>query len=339
MPSLPRPTALDARRRALFALAAGAAGVASGPLRAQTAAREGAYPNRAIRIVSPWATGTGTDIVARLVAEKLQGELGVPVIVESKPGATGNIGSEFVARQPADGYTLLVTSASFAIAPAINPKLAFDPARDFVPVTKIATAPLLVLVNAGSPLRTMADLIAASKKDPTAVTFGSFGIGSPAHLIGESINRLAGITMTHVPYSNSGSVIDLQGGRITVAISDALSQTPHVKAGRVRALALNGTQRLPSLPDVPTLAECGVPFDTVGWHAMFAPAATPRDVVDRLNRAVNQMLAAEDVRARIYAAGSFPVQPPTTAAQWGDMFRRDLDAWADMVRRSGATQN
>jgi tripartite-type tricarboxylate transporter receptor subunit TctC len=219
------------------------------------------------------AAGGGGDIVARLLSEKMQAELGQPVVVENRPGAGGNIGAQLAARQPADGYTIMTTAGGFAIAPALFRNLGYDPVKDFVPVTKMATAPLLVLVRADSPLRTMADLIALAKKEPKGVSFGSFGTGSPAHLMGESINHLAGITMAHVPYTSGNAGTDLQGGQLTVAILDALSQTPQVKAGRLRALALNGTQRLPALPDVPTLSEAGIRFDLVGWHGMFAPAA------------------------------------------------------------------
>ena len=244
-----------------------------------------------------------------------------------------------VARQPADGYTLLTTSGGFAIAPSLFKSLGYDPVKDFVPVTKIAVAPLLVLVRADSPLRSMADLIALAKKDPKAVSYASFGIGSPSHMIGESINRQAGITMAHVPYSGGNATTDLLGGQVTVAILDALSQTPQVKAGKMRALALNGNQRLPALPDVPTLTESGIPFDLVGWHAMFAPAGTPREIVERLNRMVNQIIAQPDVKARLFEMAMFPLQQPTTPEQWGAMFRSDVQAWGELVRSAGITPN
>jgi tripartite-type tricarboxylate transporter receptor subunit TctC len=287
-------------------------------------------------MISPWTAGSGTDIIARLIAEKMSTELGVPVIVEPRPGAAGNIGSALAATQPADGNTLLVTSASFAISPAIYRNLSFDPVKNFVPVTKLATAPLLVLVRADSPLRTMADLIALTKKDPKSVNYGSFGNGSPSHLIGESINRLAGISMTHVPYSTGGAPLDLLGGRLTIAILDALSQTPQIKAGKMRALALNGLNRLPSIPDVPTLVESGIPFDTVGWQAVFAPAGVSPEIIEKLNKTINHILSAAVVQTQIHAVGCFPVNPPTTASQWGDMFKKDVQTWADLVKRSGA---
>jgi tripartite-type tricarboxylate transporter receptor subunit TctC len=297
----------------------------------------GGWPNRPIRLIHPWAAGGGGDIVARLLSEKMQAELGQPVVVENRPGAGGNIGAQLAARQPADGYTIMTTAGGFAIAPALFRNLGYDAVKDFVPVTKIATAPLLVLVRADSPVRSMADLIALAKKDPKGVSFGSFGTGSPAHLMGESINRAAGITMTHVPYSAGNAANDLQGGQVTMAVLDALSQTPQVKAGRLRALALNGKSRLPSLPDVPTLVEVGIPFELVGWHAMFVPAGTPREIVERLNRVVNQIIAMPEVKARIFDLALFPVQPVTTPEQWGAMFRQDVQSWGELVRNAGIT--
>jgi tripartite-type tricarboxylate transporter receptor subunit TctC len=327
------------RRRLLGTIAsAGALALAGGrTARAQSAPAAGAWPSRPIRLIHPWAAGGGGDIVARLLAEKMRVELGQPVLVENRPGAGGKVGAELAARQPPDGYTIMTTAAGFAIAPALYRNLTYDPVKDFVPVTKMATAPLLVLVRADSPLRTMADLVALARREPKGVNFGSFGNGSPSHLIGERINRLAGISMTHVPYTGGGAANDLLGGSLTIAILDALSQTPQVKAGKLRALALNGPNRLPTLPDVPTLTESGIPFDLVGWHAMFAPAGTPPEIVERLNGVVNRILAAPDVRTRMFEVALFPVQPPTTPQQWGTMFREDVQAWAELVRSSGAT--
>ena len=335
------PAQADRRRLLAHGLAAAAtAGLApwlAGSARAQGST--GGWPNKPVRIVQPFAAGGGGDIVTRLLAEKMQAELGQPVVVENRAGAGGNIGAQMVSRQPADGYTLMTTSGGFAIAPSLFKSLGYDPVKDFVPVTKIAIAPLLVLVRADSPLRSMADLIALAKKDPKGVSYASFGIGSPSHMIGESINRQAGITMAHVPYSGGNAATDLLGGQVTVAILDALSQTPQVKAGKMRALALNGNQRLPALPEVPTLTESGIPFDLVGWHAMFAPAGTPRDIVERLNRTINQIIAQPDVKARLFEMAMFPLQQPTTPEQWGTMFRSDVQAWGELVRSAGITPN
>ena len=328
-------------RRTLARWLGGAAVAQLAPLTAwaQAGASAAGWPTKPVRIVQPFAAGGGGDIVSRLLAEKLQAELGQPVVVENRAGAGGNIGAQMVARQPADGYTLMITAGAFAISPSLFKNLGYDPLKDFVPVTKIAVAPLLVLVRADSPLRTMADLVALARKDPKGVSYASFGIGSPSHMIGESINRQAGLSMAHVPYSAGNAATDLLGGQVTVAILDALSQTPQVKAGKLRALALNGNQRLPALPDVPTLTEAGLPFDLVGWHGMFAPAGTPREIVERLNRLVNQTITQPEVKARLFDLAMFPVQPPTTPEQWGAMFRQDIQAWGDLVRSAGITPN
>ena len=330
----PNRSASRSRRRLL-----GAAGAAFGAAWLPHGVRADTWPSRLVKIVTPWTAGGGTDLVARIVADKLRNEIGQPVVVENRAGAAGNIGSEFVARQAPDGYTLLMTSASFAIAPAVYRNLSYDALKDFVPITKVATAPLLVLVAANSPFATMADLVEFARRTGKAVTYGSFGNGSPSHLIGESLNKLAGLQMTHVPYTGGGAALDLTSGTLTLAILDALSMTPQVKAGKLRALALNGRHRLPALPDVPTLLECGIPFDAVGWHALFAPAGTPRDVVEKLNRSVNRVIAAPDAQQRIHEAGSFPVIPPTSPQQWGEMFRDDVRLWGDLARQSGATIN
>lgn len=348
----PNPSAVDdlsakrATRRAITFGIGGAAVAALAPLfstpaHAQAGASAAGWPSRAIRIIQPAGAGGGGDIVSRLLAEKLQAELGQPVVVENRPGAGGNIGAQLAARQTPDGYTMMITAGSFAIAPSLFKTLGYDPFKDFVPVTKIAVAPLIVLVRADSPIRTMADLVALAKKDPKGVNYASFGIGTPSHMIGESINRKAGISMAHVPYATgtASAISDLIGGQVTVAIWDALSQTPNVKAGKLRALALNGDQRLPALPDVPTLTETGIPFELVGWHGMFAPAGTPREIVERLNRLVNQIIARPEVKARFFELAMFPVQPPTTPEQWGASFRQDVQAWGELVRNAGITPN
>jgi len=334
-----RPSALrwarPSRRQALDRLLAAAAAVAAPGLALTHAASVqaqtgGAWPNKPIRLIHPWAAGGGGDIVARLLSERMQAELGVQVLVENRPGAGGNIGAQLAARQPADGYTIMTTAGGFAIAPSLFRNLGYDPIKDFVPVTKMASAPLLVLVRADSPLRTMADLVALAKRDPKGVSFASFGVGSPSHLIGESINRTAGITMTHVPYSAGNAATDLQGGQVTVAILDALSQTPQVKAGRLRALALNGPLRLPSLPEVPTLNESGIPFDLVGWHAMFAPAGTPIEIITTLHSAMARATQTEAVSKPLITNGLTPA--PTSPEELDHIMREEIRRWSDVLK-------
>ena len=296
------------------------------------------YPNKPIRIFVPFPAGGGTDVVARKLAEHLRQDLGQPVVVENKPGASGNIGADQVARSTPDGYTLLVTAAPFAIAPAMFKSLTFDPVKDFTPVAQLATVPLLLVTRTESPLNSVADIVAASRKAPDSLSYASFGNGSPPHLVGESMKLLTGTRMVHVPYKGGQAALpDILSGQIGFAIMDVVSMTPLVKAGRLKALAITGPQRAPSLPEVPALSQAGVPFDTVGWHAMFGPAGMPATVTDRLNAAVAKAMATPDMRALIVNGGSIPVEPATSAAQWGRQFRSDVETWGKVARDSGAT--
>ena len=296
------------------------------------------YPSQPITIVVPYTAGGGSDIMARRLGDLLHRELGQNVIVDNRPGSGGNIGAAVVARARPDGYTLMLTAAPFAIAPAMYKQLAFRPIEDFTPIAQVALVPLILVVRPDSPLHTVADLVAASKVPNAHVTFASFGNGSPPHLVGESINMLGGAKMTHVPYKGSAAAMpDLLGGRVDVAILDAVAMTPFVKSGQVRALAITGPKRSPVLPRVPTLAEAGIDFKTVGWHGLFGPAHMPADVVARLNAAVNKIDASSEMKQFIVAGGSIPIEPPLDAAQWAAQFKDDVRVWADAAQRSGAS--
>lgn len=291
------------------------------------------YPTRPITFVVPYSAGGGTDIMARLIAEGLHKEWGQPVVVENRPGAGGNIGANRVAHSAADGYTVLVTAGALAIAPALYKHLGYDPLKDFVPVTQIATVPLLVVTSSDSPLNSIADLIALAKKDGANVTYATFGVQSPSSMAGGSIRHLAGVAMTEVPFKGSSAALpDVLAGRMTVGIFDTVSVTPMVKGSRLKALAITGPRRAPALPNVPTLVESGIAFDTVGWHAVFVPAATPPAVVAKLNTAINKTLALPKLRNTIAENGSIPIEPPTTVAQWTKQFRDDVPAWDKVVR-------
>lgn len=295
------------------------------------------FPSRPIRIVVPFPAGGGSDLMARRIAEPLRQALGQPVIVENRAGAAGNIGAEYVAQAAPDGYTLLLTAAPFAIAPAMYPRLPFDPVRDFTPITQIATVPLLVVTRPASTLNTIGDLITQAKAGGERVTFATFGNGSPPHLVGESIKLLAGIRMTHVPYKGSaGALADIASGQVTVGILDAVSMAPMVRSGRVKALAITGPKRSPALPEVPTLSESGVAFDTVGWHALFGPANMAPALAERIGQAVNAVLARNEMREFILAGGSIPVEPATTVAGWRAQFEQDVRIWGKVARESGA---
>lgn len=295
------------------------------------------YPARPVKLVVPFPAGGGTDIVARKMAEHVREELGQPVVVENKAGASGNIGADSVARSAPDGYTLMLTAAPFAIAPAVFKNLSFDPVKDFTPVAQIASVPLLVVTRTESPLKSIADLAAAAKKDGNAISYATFGNGAPPHLVGERMKSLGGFGMTHVPYKGGQAALpDILSGQIDVAIMDVVSMTPLIKAGRLRALAITGPKRSPAFPDVPTLAQAGIPFDTVGWYAVFGPAGLDPIVASRLNAALNKVMARPDMRSLLIDGGSMPVDPQTPS-QWAAAFKDNVQVWGRVARESGAS--
>ncbi len=296
------------------------------------------WPAKPIRLVVPFPAGGGTDIVARRLAEHLRVELGQVVIVDNRAGASGNIGADAVAKAAPDGYALMMTAAPFAIAPAMFKSLSFDPVKDFTPIAQLATVPLLLVTRVDSPLTSVKDLIARARREPGRLAWGSFGNGSPPHLVGESMQLLTGIKMTHVPYKGSQAALpDILSGRLDFAIMDVVSMTPLMKAGRLKALAITGPKRAPALLDVPTLSQSGVPFDTVGWYALFGPAALPAAVTDKLSAAANRAMALPDMQALLIDNGSIPIEPATTPAQWAKTFQGDVRAWGKVARDSGAS--
>jgi tripartite-type tricarboxylate transporter receptor subunit TctC len=290
------------------------------------------YPQKTVTFLVASSAGSGTDIVARLLAERMRDDLGQPIIVENRPGAAGNIGAAYVANGPKDGHTILLTAGALAIAPSVYEKLSYDPLKDLTGVAWLATVPLIVVTKPKNGLTSMQDVFAMAKRDPDSVTFGSFGMATPSHLAGESINQAIGLKLRHVPYNRGGASTDTMSGTITIAILDAFSTMPLVQAGELKALAVTGPRRLQALPDVPTLSESGVPFETVGWHGAFAPTGTPTAVIERLNAAFRKALAAPGMADRIVAGGSVPIDPPATAQQWDAQFRRDVESWAKVAR-------
>lgn len=294
-----------------------------------------AFPSRPVKLVVNNAPGGGTDIMARVLAEAMRADLGQPVVVENRPGAGGALGATEVARAPADGHTLLLSAAAFVIGPSVLKAPGYDPVRDFVGVAQIAIVPLLVLVAPGSRFRSLQDVLAAARRGDK-LSFASFGNATPSHLIGEAINHHAKVKLQHVPYRGGMQAMpDLVSGAVDVGIFDAVSMLPLVKEGRLRALAVTGPRRLPALPELPTLVDLGIPFDAVGWHAAFAPAATPPAVVARLNAAFVKALARPEIRARIVDGGSVPIEPALSAEQWTAQARREVGQWAEAVRLAG----
>lgn len=294
---------------------------------------QGGFPDRPLRLVAAASAGSGGDIVARLVADPMREILGQPMIVENRPGASGNTGAEVVVRAAPDGYTLLLTAGALAISPSVLKHLSFDPVRDLTGVALLATVPVIVVVRPDSPLRSLSDLMALARAKGAGVSYASFGIGTPPHLIGERMGLEAGNRMTHVPYRISAQAFpDIVSGALDFAILDAVAMSPHLTGGRLRALALNGTQRAPAFPDIPTLREAGLPFDAVGWHGVFAPAATPAPIVARLNAAFVRAVAQPRVREAIIAGASIPIDPPLSAEAWTARFRQQVLDWGEVAR-------
>jgi len=301
-------------------------------------AASAAYPDKPIKLVVPFPAGGGTDIVARKLAQEMTARLNQTVVVENRSGASGNIGAAAVARAPADGYTLMLTAAPFAIAPALFKDLSFHPVKDFTAITQIAIVPLLVVTRPASPLNTMVDLIDAAKQDDADVTYATFGVGSPPHLVGEKIQQLAKVKMRQIPYKGGQAALaDIVSGTVTIAILDVVSMAPLVKSGRLKALSITGPVRSAALPDLPTLSQQGLPFDGVGWYGLFGPADMPADVVQTLNTVVNQALATPDLQTLISNGGSIPITPATSARQWQDKFNDEVRIWGEIARDSGAS--
>jgi tripartite-type tricarboxylate transporter receptor subunit TctC len=265
------------------------------------------FPNRAIRIISPYAAGGPSELVARVVASGLATEFGQPVIVEAKPGAGTVIGADYVAKAPADGYTLLLTTiAPVIIQPLINPRIPYDAHRDFVPVGLFASVPNLVSVPPSLPVKNLQELVERARREPGRVSYASAGTGTSPHLAGELFRQMAGIDITHVPYRGAApAVVDVVSGEVAVSFLNITPQLQYVRTGRLRALAITTANRSPLLPDVPTVAESGYPgYLAESWNGLMAPSATPRPVIDTLARAMLKVMALPVSREKLLAMGA-----------------------------------
>jgi tripartite-type tricarboxylate transporter receptor subunit TctC len=295
------------------------------------------YPDKPLKLVVPFPPGGPTDIVGRLVAQKLAEGIGQPVVVENRPGAGGTVGSTAVARAPADGYTLLYGSSStLAIAPSLYRDLAYDPRTAFAPISLVSRGPIIAAVNAQLPAKTLKDFIALAKSSPGRINYGSAGSGTPPHLAAELFKTVAGVDLVHVPYKGGGpAVSDLAGGQVQVCFEGLPTLLPHIKSGKVRALAIAGAKRDPALPEVPTFAEAGLPgYDANFWNGLVAPAGTPAEVIARLNSVLVQALATPEVHAALVRLGLEAAG--TTPQQFGDFIAAEIDKWARVVKASGA---
>ena len=299
-------------------------------------AQADAFPAKAIRIVVPFPPGGATDAAARLVALKMSEHWGQPVVIDNKAGAGGNVGSDIVAKSAPDGYTLVMgVTGSHAINTSLYSRMPYDPMVDFVAISQVAVVPNVLVVHPSVPAKNLAELVALAKKEPGKLNYASLGNGTAAHLGMEMLKTEAGIDITHVPYKGSApAVSDLLGGQVQMMVDGLPSALPHVKAGKLRAIALTSLHRAPSLPDLPTIAETYPGFYADAWSGLFAPKGTPQPVVDKLSAEVQRILKLPDVREKLMALGAEPVG--STQAEFTAHVRREIDKWAKVVKTSGA---
>lgn len=293
------------------------------------------WPSRPLRLVVPYVAGGATDLVSRIVAERLTAALGQQVVVDNWPGATGTIAFDIVAKSSPDGYTLITATDSITVLPSVFSKLTFDPRTSFVPVALMSTQPLVVAVHVSQPAATRKEFIALAKAKPGTLSFGTSGTGTSQHLTGELVKKATGIDMTHVPYKGGGqAIIDLAGGQVPAAVLGSSTVIPQAKAGKVRILAVTSKARSAALPDVPTLAEAGVAgVDVYQWTAMLAPAKTPRDLIARLNAEVVKALSQPVVRERLEAAG---LEPKSGSPKEVETLIRDgMATWVKLTKELG----
>ena len=303
---------------------------AAGPAFAQN------YPAGPVRMIVPFPAGGGVDSAGRLLGAKLTEAFGKSFVVENRGGANGNIGTEAVAKSPKDGYTLLFTGAGFVTNPSLYAKVPYDAVRDFDPISLMALGPNVLVVHPSLPVKTVRDLIALAKARPGAIGFAGSGSGSTPHLAGELFNTLAGVTMVHVPYRGSGpAMIGLLSGETPVMFLPAINAGPHVKSGRLRAIAVTSTARLASMPELPTVAEAGLAgYESSQWYGVFAPAGTPEDILNSLNGQVVKIVRAPEMQQRLHEDGIVPVG--NSRQQFSAYIKTELVKWADVVKRSGA---
>jgi len=293
------------------------------------------YPSRPIRLVVPFPPGGANDILARILAQKLSETLGENIIVDNRAGASGIIGTEAVARAAPDGYTILMTPNTIAIQPSLYEKLPFDAARDLTPVSLVAIVPNILIVTRSLPVSSVKELIALAKRKPGEIHFGSAGIGGSVHLAAELFKSMAGIDIVHVPYKGGGpALIDLIGGQIQMLFPDALASSPYIKSGKVKPLAVTSIKRLPALPELPTIAESGVPgYDSVGWYGVVAPANTPAQIVQSLNAAIANALRTPEIKAKLSAQAAEPVGG--TQAEFATHIAAEARKWARVIKSAG----
>ena len=320
---------LSFSRRCAIALATALLGVQG------IAAAQG-FPSKSVQFIVPFAAGGTSDVVTRLVSKDLSERWGVPVIIENRPGAGGIIGSEVVARATPDGHTLLMgTVATHGINKSLYAKMPYDPVKDFEPVSLVASTPSVLMVHPSVPVNSVAELVAYARKNPGRLHYGSSGNGSSHHLAGQMFSSMAGVDMVHVPYKGTAAALtDLLGGRIELTFDTLPSAMPHVKAGKLKALAVTSAKRYPALPDIPTVADTIPGYEIASWYAVLAPAGTPRDVVKKLGDDIGAVVHKPEMQEKLLAQGATPVG--STPDQLAAHVQSELKKWAAVVKASGA---
>jgi tripartite-type tricarboxylate transporter receptor subunit TctC len=305
-------------------------------LAAAGAAAQG-YPAKPVKIIVPYPPGGPTDIVARVVAQKLSEQTGQQFVVDNRGGGGGNIGAEAVARSGADGYTLLVATTAHAINRTLFKNLGYDLKKDFAPISQLTAGPLVIVANPALPAKNVKELIAVAKARPGDLAFASSGNGQSTHLAAELFNTMAGTKMTHVPYKGSAPALtDTMGGQVSLFFDTMLSAMPHVRSGKLKALAVTSAARSPAAPDIPTVAESGLPgYEAIAWNGLLAPAGTPKEVIARLSAEVRKTLELAEIKERFAAQGFAAAW--SSPEQYAAFLDNEVDKWAKVVKVSGAT--
>ena len=313
------------RRTALSRLGAAAFASSAAPLFAQ-----GKWPEKPIKLIVPFAAGVSPDVVGRIISEPLGRALGQPIVIDNRAGASGIIGAEAAAKSPGDGYTLFITVNSImGINPNVYTKLPYDTFRDFAPVTQVVLVPYVLITGPNQPDKSLKDLLARAKAKAGSIEYGSLGIGSGPHVVMEMMNNMAGIQMVHLPYKGS-PLADVMAGQVPLAFEPATTAIPLVKSGKLRALAITSNKRNPSLPDVPAVAELLPGYDGDGWQGIYVPAATPKDIVERLNAEIVKVLRQPDVRNRLVELGLQPVG--NSVEEFTRVTRADFEKWGKIAK-------
>jgi tripartite-type tricarboxylate transporter receptor subunit TctC len=309
------------------------AGLALAAICGATAAQN--YPAKTVRMVVGYPPGGPTDVLARIVSQKLTQAWGQQVIVDNRPGASGMIGAEFTARAAPDGYTLLMVPVTYAVTPSLFSKMTYDVEKDLAPVAQVAAAPFILVVHPTLPVKTVKDLIALDRRNPGQINFASASTGGMPHLAGELFNSMTGVKMVHIPYKGAApATTDLLSGQVTLMFNNMLSAMPQVKAGRLRAVAVTSLKRSAAVPELPTIAETVPGYEANGWYGAFAPAATSKELIGRLNAEMNRIMKMPDVTQRLAGDGVEAVG--STPEQFGAYLKQEVAKWGKVVKASGA---